>query len=242
MKFDSEDLKLYGLITAFVAITIFVIGTSIAMIAYPSYSFSNDFFSELGIRGNPSQGCPCGISSLSVAEYPEIFNVTVILAGIFLLPFFPILFLILDPKGIYRQLIPILVVTSGISTSFFLSFVGVFDAGYFYNEHTFATYGLYYSIIVTCLAWGLAVLFLSKDSPYKQSKLWIIDPLISLAGIFIGVINTNLFGVSDIFTQFLPITLYQKLLAYLFMMFFGFVAIRFIMIQKSKTGNGLESN
>ncbi len=76
MKFDSEDLKLYGLISAFVAISIFLIGTSIAMIAYPSYSFSNDFFSELGIRGDPSQECPCGISSLSVAEYPEIFNVT----------------------------------------------------------------------------------------------------------------------------------------------------------------------
>ena len=234
MKIDSEKLKLYGLISALIAITIFVIGTSIAMIVFTNYSFTNDYFSELGIRGDPSQGCPCGISNLSVAEYPEIFNITIILTGIFLLPFFPIMFLILNPKGAYRKLLPILVVVSGISTSLFLSFVGVFDAGYFYDEHTFTTYGLYYCIIVTCLAWGLSILFLNKDSPYKQSRLWIIDPLVSLAGLFIGVINARIFGLSDIFTQFLPITFYQKLLAYLFMIFFGFVSIRSIMIKKSK--------
>ncbi|MHA2255862.1 MAG: hypothetical protein ACXAAM_07310, partial [Candidatus Heimdallarchaeaceae archaeon] len=79
------DLKKLSLISAFLAMAVFIIGTTISMLVYPNYSFMEQFLSELGTRVSISfEG-----GELTKALYPEIFNVSLIITGVFLLPFFP---------------------------------------------------------------------------------------------------------------------------------------------------------
>ena len=228
MKINKEKLVLFSIYSAFLAVVVFLIGTTTAMLYYPDYSFLNQFISELGIRAETG--------SLQAALYPEIFYVTAMLTAILLLPLFPAMYFILELKGIIRRILQIIISLSGIAAAVFLFLVGVFDAGLFLEPHVFVALGLYYCIIIICLLWGVAILALNKDSPYKRSKLWIVDPIVSVTGIIVGMINAGLFGLNDIFTSFLPMAFYQKLLAYIFMVFFGYVAIRMTIILK-KTKN-----
>lgn len=214
-------------ISAFIAITIFIVGTTIAMLVYPDYSFLEQFFSELGVREDitfPEGG------SLERARYPEIFNASLILAGIFLLPFFPALMIVIEPIGKINKVLTSLTALSGLTGSIFLVCVGIFDAGKFIDQHIVAALDLYYTIVSTCLLWGVSVLSLNKVSPYKNSKLWIIDPFASALGILIGIINTGFLGINEWFVGILTMAFYQKILAYVFIVFFGYVAIRIMFI------------
>ncbi|MHA1346321.1 MAG: DUF998 domain-containing protein [Candidatus Heimdallarchaeaceae archaeon] len=227
MKVNAEKLVKFSVYSAFVAVTIFLTGTTLAMIFFPNYNFLDQFLSELGIRAN--NNLPLDWDMIA-APYSEIFNVTVMLTAIFLLPFFPASYFILKPKGTLRKVLQIIVSISGVTAGFFLFFVGVFDFGLFPDSHVVAALGLYYCIIIICLLWGIAISTLNKDSPYKKNKIWIIDPLVSIAGILVGVINIGSFGLFEIFTNFLSMAFYQKILAYLFMVFFGYVSIRFVIL------------
>ncbi|MFW9851902.1 MAG: DUF998 domain-containing protein [Candidatus Thorarchaeota archaeon] len=237
---SKEKILKICIISAFIAIVIFIVGTTIAMIVYPDYSFLEQFFSELGVREDiafPEGG------SLTKVEYPEIFNVSLIVAGIFLLPFFPALMIAIEPKGKISKILTSLTALSGLTGFGFLVCVGIFDAGKFIDQHIVAALGLYYSIIITCLLWGVSVLFLNKDSPYKKSKLWIIDPFASAVGVLIGIINTGFLGIHEWFIGKLTMAFYQKTLAYVFIVFFGFVAIRIIfIIKKDKKTNDITQN
>ncbi len=197
------------------------------MLVYPDYSFLEQFFSELGVREYitfPEGG------SLERVQYPEIFNISLMLSGIFLLPFFPALIIAIEPKGKINKILTSLAALSGSTGSMFLVCVGIFDAGKFIDPHVVAALGLYYAIVITCLLWGVSVLFLNKDSPYKKSKLWFIDPFASAVGILIGIINTGFLGIHEWFVGILPMAFYQKSLAYVFILFFGYVAIRVMFI------------
>ena len=44
------SLRKWGLIFAYVAVSVFIIGTTIAMIFYSNYQFNKGYFSELGSR------------------------------------------------------------------------------------------------------------------------------------------------------------------------------------------------
>jgi hypothetical membrane protein len=234
IKENKDKILKVCVISAFISIAFFIVGTTIAMLVYPDYSFLEQFFSELGIREDitfPEGG------SLEKVQYPEIFNVSLILSGIFLIPFFPALMIAIEPKGIINKILTSLTALSGVTGSMFLLCVGVFDAGKFIDPHIVAALGLYYTIIITCLLWGVSVLFLNRDSPYKKSKLWIIDPFASAVGILIGVINTGFLGIYEWFVGILTMAFYQKALAYVFIIFFGYVAIRlmFILNKPDKT-------
>ena len=223
----KETILKICVISAFISILIFIVGTTIAILVYPDYSFLEQFFSELGVREDitfPEGG------SLERVQYPEIFNVSLILAGIFLFPFFPALMIGIKPKGKINKMLTSLTALSGATGSMFLVCVGIFDAGRFIDPHIVAALGLYYTIIITCLLWGISVLFLNKDSPYKKSKLWIIDPFASVVGILIGIINTGFLGINEWFVGTLTMAFYQKALAYVFIVFFGYVAVRLMII------------
>ena len=136
----------------------------------------------------------------------------------------------IEPKGKINKILTSLTALSGLTGSIFLACVGIFDAGKFIDQHIVAALGLYYTIVVTCLLWGVSVLFLNKDSQYKKSKLWIVDFFASAVGLLIGIINTGFLGIHEWFVGTLTMAFYQKTLAYVFIVFFGYVAIRVIFI------------
>ncbi|MCG3219955.1 MAG: DUF998 domain-containing protein [Candidatus Heimdallarchaeota archaeon] len=227
----SLDFQKLGLISAFIAITVFLVGTTISMIVFPTYSFMEQYFSELGprITGTYSSG-----ETLLKAPHPEIFNVSLIITGLFLLPFFPSVYLILKPKGYIRKSIQFLIMLSGITTSIFLVGVGIFDAGMFLGPHIVSALGLYYCMIITSLLWGIGTLSLEKESLYKQLKIWIIDPVASLIAMLIGIINTGLLNFHEFFVQKFSMAFYQKMLAYVFILVFGYVAVRLFFITRNR--------
>ncbi len=232
MKANKEKLVKYSVYSAFVAVTIFMIGTTLAMIVFPDYNFLSQFLSELGVR---EAAIYPYVGEVIATPYAEIFNVSLMLTAVFLVPFFPASYFILKPDGTIRKILQIFISMIGVVAGFFLFFVGVFDVGFFPDSHIVSALGLYYCIILICFLWGIAIIALNKDSPYKTSKLWIIDPFVSLAGILVGVINIGSFGLYEFFTDLLPMAFYQKILAYLFITFFGYVALRFaILLKKSE--------
>jgi len=227
-------LQKIGIISSFIAFSVFVLGTTIAMIIYPDYSFLNQFLSELGIRINVtfSDG-----GSMVKAPFPEVFNISLIITGILIIPFFPVTYFILKPKGTIRKIIQLITGLSGVVTGIFISGVGIFDAGMFIEEHVVAAIGLYYCMIITILLWVISILFLNRDSPYKLSKWWIVDPVASVICMLVAAINLGLFGLNEIFVGRLTLAFYQKSLAYLFILFFGFVAIRLYFLHKNVVSN-----
>jgi hypothetical membrane protein len=237
MEVNKDKLVSYGAYSAFVAVIIFLVGTTLAMLFYPEYDFMNQMLSELGIRVAvffPQVG------EVNAAPFPEIFNVTLMLTSICLLPFLPVSYFMLKPKRTIRKTLQIIISLGGVAVATLLFLVGVFDVGTFSILHIGVALCLYFCFIGIWLLWGIAILALNKDSPYKQSKLWIVDPIVSFMGIFVGVINAGLFGLYEVFTVFLPYAFYQKLLVYLFLGFFGYVAIRFVLIQKTGMDNHSE--
>ena len=176
------------------------------------------------------------------ASYPEIFNVTLILNGVLFLPFFFSTYFILKPKTILSKLSQIIVSLSGLVTGGFLICVGIFDAGMFIDQHVISALGLYYCLIITSLLWGIGVLLLNRDNSYKKTKLWIIDPIASLIGILIGVINTGLFNLDEVFVGRLSMAFYQKMLGYVFVLLFGYVSVRLLLILNKEEADEIIAN
>jgi len=233
LRKKNLELKKIGLISSYLAIVVYVVGTTAAMLAYPDYSFMNQFLSELGVRINfySSEGW-----TMIKAPYPEIFNVTLILNGVLFIPFFSCTYFILKPKRIISKITQIVVSVSGLVTGVFLICTGIFDAGMFIDPHVTSALGLYYCLIIASLLWGLGVLSLSRENVYKKSKLWIIDPIASLIGILIGVINTGLFNLDEVFIGKLTMAFYQKMLGYVFIILFGYVTVRLhLILRKEKS-------
>ncbi len=235
LRKKSYEIKIAGLISSFLAIFAYLIGTTVAMLTYPDYSFMNQFLSDLGVRIDfaSSEGW-----SIIKAPYPEIFNVSLILTGVFFIPFFISTYFILKPKKILRKIIQIIVSLSGVVSGGFLICVGIFDAGTFIDQHIISALGVYYCLIISCLLWGIGVLSLSKENYYKKTKLWIVDPIASFVGILIGVINTGLFNLDEVFVGRLSMAFYQKMLAYVFILLFGYVTVRLFLIIRTERSIG----
>ena len=217
-----------GLFSGFTAAFIFLLGTTIAILLYPDYSFFTQFISELGVRKDIFiQG-----TWLYRAPHPEALNITLILTGIFFLPLFPSLYFFFNPKENWRKILFILISLGGIVAGIFLSLVGVFDAGLFLDQHVIVALGSYFSSTAILFLWGLVIITLEKHSPYKSSFLWIIDPIICLLGVFVGIVNTGLFDLIQYVGGIDSLAFYQKSLAYLFVILFSYVGIRMIIILK----------
>ena len=221
-----------GLISGYIAAAIFLIGTTVAVLLYPGYDFFGQMISELGIRKD------VWIESSGVwlveALHPEVLNVTLILTGLLIFPLFPSLYFFFNPEKMWRKFLLILISIGGIVGGTFLSLVGVFDAGMFLYPHIVVALGCYFAITAVYILWGIMVITLDKDSPYKKSKLWIVDPILCLLGIFIGVVNTGLFDLIIYVGGWQVLAFYQKSLAYLFVLLFLFVGIRITYIIRKQ--------
>lgn len=222
----------FGLISGYIAAAVFLIGTTIAVFLYPNYDFLRQMISELGIR----QDVWIQTSSewLVEAAHPEALNVTLIITGMLFYPFFPSLYFFFNPRKLWRKILTILISIGGIVGGTFLSLVGVFDAGMFLYPHVVVAMGCYFAITVVYLLWGIMVITLDQESPYKKSKLWVVDPILCLLGLFIGIVNTGLFDLINYVGGWKTLAFYQKSLAYLFVILFLFVGIRITHMVRKK--------
>lgn len=217
-----------GLIAGVAAIIVFIVGTTAAMIAYPDYRFFTQYFSELGINEEIVPNEEYVIPKIS---HSDIFNISLILTGILLIPFFPSAYLALQPEGKLPKTFLLFVIISGIMTSLFMFGIAVFDARNFLHKHIMAAVGLYYCLMATCFMWGMGILFLDGNSPYKQSKMWIIDPIACASGIAIGLINTRAIRLHRLFLDKFTYAFCQKILVYGFIFFLGYMGIRLMIVN-----------
>ena len=70
------------LLLTYVGIATFLIGSTFAMLIKPGYSFTGEWLSDLG-----------------TGEYAPLFNITLILSGLFTSSFYPVTFYLLRQKG-----------------------------------------------------------------------------------------------------------------------------------------------
>ena len=79
----DQKYQLYSIYSIYIGIAIFLIGSTIAILTYPSYSMSDNYFSDTGLRIDyltEDRGI------IKAHPNPEIFNVTLYLLAVFLLP------------------------------------------------------------------------------------------------------------------------------------------------------------
>ena len=228
---DSYKTTKTILIISALAIFVFIVGSTTAIILEQKYNFNKQFLSELGVRYTPSSSAD---STLRRALFPEVFNITLIVTGLLISPFFIGVYITLKPEKLIQKIFFLGTAVVGIFSGITLSLVGVFDLGYFYYAHMIVTGLFYMGAMVTSLLWGLGVIFLSKDSPYKMSKIWKIEPLTVSIIVGLGLI-TSTFAQSypEIF-GFITLALYQKIFVYALFALMTLIIIRFFRLLKKE--------
>lgn len=203
---------------------VFIIGLVIAIIFYPGYSFTEQFISQLGIRFDTIG--PYG-DIIVGALHPEIMNVTFFLSGILFIPFFPAVASILREKNIINSISFGLVALSGITLGPLLFMVGVWDVASEFDLHVEVATNLMLMIGVTSILWAIAIISLSKNSSYKQSKIWLMDLVMIALILFVSWVLV--FGKPDLpILRDINYPLYQKLVPITFISYFSLVAYRIL--------------
>jgi len=201
------------------------------MILERHFRFDKQYLSELGVRYTPSEGTG---SSLKTAIFPEIFNITLIITGMLVSPFFIGVYVTLKPEKKLQKAFFISTAVTGVFSGIALSLIGVFDLGYFYYPHMTVTGMFYAGAMFTSFLWGVGVFTLDKESPYKQSKFWIAEPIMSFVVIFIGIINSTLAQDFPQIFGFIRMALWQKLFVYSVFILISIIIFRFIRIVKKE--------
>lgn len=102
----------------YIGIATFLIGSTFAMLIKPGYSFTDQWFSDLG-----------------TGEYAPIFNTTLIMSGLLTSSFYPITFYLLRENG-YSGVKSMIGMVLGVTSFIFLILVGVFSLeNNFHNFH-----------------------------------------------------------------------------------------------------------
>lgn len=232
--FDSEKFFKTALILAFIAIIVFIVGSTVAMVIGARYDFYEQFFSELGVRVNfkPYKGY-----KVRKAPFPEIFNSTIIITGLLLSPLFPSLYKKINPERKKEKIILKLTIFSGIITCISLALVGVFDFGSFFYAHLAVAGTFYFSAMFTCLFWSIFLLVSDERFTYKNSFLWLFDPIVSLFAITVGSITSGLVDLFPDFFDFVEPAIYQKVFVYTIFFLICLICVRFsILLIKERKG------
>ena len=207
------------------AISVFLCGTITAMILYPGYDPLNNFLSALGARQSSIGKQP--------AEFPEIFNITVIIAGLLWIPFFPSIYPLfvdkVDSKGFW-----ILTILMSTLVGPLLITIGIFDAGTSPDIHNFWATRLYATILISSMFWGTNIALLDNTSFYKSHK-WTGDVIMSgLIVVLMAIIFFAWIPPVPPFSLF-KIPFYQKLVAYTYIGYFSVVSKRIFQEAKGSS-------
>ena len=211
---------------------IFLVGTISAIFLYETpngkYQFLDQFFSELGIRNNY-------VDDNSIQKYapsnPDLFNMTLYASGFLMIPFFMFTFRQMRNDNRFSNLSLIIATTSGVLAGPSMIGVGIFDlsfsASQIYQEHFFYVVPLYVFITITSILWMIMLTF-SSNLPYRKTKWIVLDYIFLITLTIFTILNltdsSDLLKVEDIpLLNAYPIEAYQKLIAYLFFMYYGLV-------------------
>jgi hypothetical protein len=223
-------------VSIFIAGIVFIFGTLWAVFDYNTvlgdYDFLDQFFSELGTRKDYLKVNNDGTTEQAYApERPEIFNLSLIIAGFVMIPFFPFTYRQMrnDSKNSRRFFLGSIIV--GAFTGPLMVLVGLIDLSVeetnFLTDHHFWAASLYIAISFTSILWLVAIT-LARDLPYKTSKAIFLDYILiffSLVVVAVSLLdNLNLMSVQEIpYFNELPIEAYQKFMAYLFFIYYGLI-------------------
>ncbi len=215
---------------------IFLLGTVMAIILYHTpkggYDFFNQFFSELGVRKDYLEVFPDGTSEIRYAPpYPDLFNFTLVLTGVLMIPFFAFSFRQMRNESTLSTGALWLAIIMGVLAGPMLIGVGLFDLSYpvtaFWQEHGFWVANLYLLITGISILWFF-MLLTARNLPYKTTRwIWVDYFLLFLLALF-TIVNL-LDGLKLVLVKNIPglnvfpVETYQKLIAYLFFGYFGLV-------------------
>ncbi|MHA2033594.1 MAG: hypothetical protein ACXAC2_11750 [Candidatus Kariarchaeaceae archaeon] len=162
----SRKQQLYSIYSLYLGVAIFIVGSTIAMLTYPDYSMSDNYFSDTGLRIDyltDDRGV------IEAHPYPEIFNGTQYLLAIFLVPFTFVISTFFT-KEENKYYLFTLATLPGVVISLALMGVGIWDFGNNFDKHLLAARITMGSIGIFFVLWTLGVLSLSSDAKYKQFK------------------------------------------------------------------------
>jgi hypothetical membrane protein len=211
---------------------IFLVGTITAILIYETpnggYDFLNQFFSELGIRKDYQAESEFRYAP----DNPGLFNISLWISGLLLAYFFIFSFRQMRNNDRFSNFLLFLATLTGITTGFMLMGVGAFDlsneSDILWQTHGFWVVGLYLLLTITSVLWYFMLLF-STNLPYRDKTKWIfLDYLFLVILTILTILNitdaTSILDVGDIpiLDQY-PIEAYQKIIAYLFFMYYGLV-------------------
>lgn len=236
MNIDPK-YKMYSIYSLYIGIAVFLIGSTVAILTYPNYSMSGNYFSDAGLRidtVSEDRGL------VEAHPYPEIFNVTLYILSIFLLPFTILISSFFtkseDSKYLFR-----LATIPGIFISIGLVGVGIWDWGNDLDTHGDAARLAMGSIGALFILWTLGVMTLPSDSAYKQFKSWKLDPFVTFLIIFFTY--TQVWGIPKIpLIEDVPSQVYQKLVPYTTIPYLSFVGYRLMKILNNTSNENLTKN
>ena len=210
---------------------IFIAGTMLAVFLYQTpkggYEFFNQYFSELGIRGDYF----VDDGQRYAPDNPEIFNVALFAAGTLMVPFFMFTYRQMRNRNRVSNFFLLIASIGGVIAGPMLIGVGLFDLSFvsdiFWQDHTFWTGWLYILLTVTSICWFF-MLLMSKDLPYRTTKWILVDYLFLLILIVLTIVNItdgiNILKVADIpLLNMNSVETYQKLIAYFFFLYYGLI-------------------
>lgn len=142
----------------YIGIGTFFLGSSVAMLIKPGYSFKGQWLSDLG-----------------TGDYAALFNFTLILTAIFTSSFYPITFYLLRQNG-YSTIKSITGMFLGVTSFIFLSLIGLFNLeNDLHNLHVISSIGFIVStsfaqlLLLSGFGWYTSVHLIS--SPAMDTRL-----------------------------------------------------------------------
>ena len=154
----------------------FILLTFIAMIFYPGgYSFTGDYFSNLGTTVNVKTGSPNDISRI-------LFLIACVVVGVSLIPFWVVLTTLFKSKLTYH--ISIFGSSIGVASALFLMGVGIFTEDTQYSLHSTSARMFFILIMIAILTYSFVIL-LNSEYPNSYSFGGIVFSISSIVVLYI---------------------------------------------------------
>lgn len=211
----------------------FLVGTGLAILWYETpngkYKFFDQFFSELGVRSDYIRENSTEL--VFAPQNPELFNLSLIVSGFFVIFFFPFTYRQMRNRRIFSRWMFLISIFFGALTGPLFMLVGFVDLSVvqtsFATDHHFWAGLLYIFISIAGFFWLLGITF-SKDLPYHSTKWIFVDYLLIIllnVSIFISLLdNLGLVPLDNIpFFNAFNIEVYQKFMAFTFFVYYGLI-------------------
>ncbi len=221
-----------ALILGLISIVLFIVGTVTTMLLIENQSIFRDLFSNLtGSWDHITHNFIRDVISVTGHDNPYdwLFNSTLIISGILMVPCFPAIYFIIrefdNPKPRLLKALTIL----GVLIGPFITLGGIFNEGEYFVLHIIFAVGAYGFVIFTAFLWGIFVWKMGSDHPYKSFKIWWLDISVN----FIIIACLIAYSIAMLFFDQIiwnNLGILEKVTIYAFFVFFITIIIRLILI------------